>query len=216
MGLKFRNKPHIGQTTSEATLIPKSAQVVRSRNKLDGRFYAVKKIKSKSAAALNDVLSEIMILSQINHPYVVRYYNAWLESERPRKDDFDRQSDYIKALSSSEAEDSHLGPIPSGLDFMSQSGPDVDVVFESDSDEDTNLEDSGENLGRAAERAIGHFSHERLEYDCVSTEEDENNLGSDATDDAQSQRNSDTKAYPIHSTLYIQMEYCERKVIIPF
>ena len=56
-------------------------EVVRSRNKFDGRFYAVKKIKSRSTSALNDVLSEAMILSQINHPYVVRYYNAWLEQE---------------------------------------------------------------------------------------------------------------------------------------
>ena len=58
-----------------------STLVVRSRNKLDGRFYAVKKIKSRSASSLNDVLSEIIILSQLNHPYVVRYYNAWLEDE---------------------------------------------------------------------------------------------------------------------------------------
>lgn len=58
-----------------------STLVVRARNKLDGRFYAVKKIKSRSASSLNDVLSEIIILSQLNHPYVVRYYNAWLEDE---------------------------------------------------------------------------------------------------------------------------------------
>lgn len=62
-------------------------EVYRSRKKLDGRFYAIKKIKSRSASALNDVLSEIMILSQLNHPYVVRYYNAWLEDEAEGQSD---------------------------------------------------------------------------------------------------------------------------------
>lgn len=157
-----------------------------------------------------------MILSQINHPYVVRYYNAWLESERPRQDEFDKQSGYVEGSPSSEAEDSHLGSVPSGLDFMSQSGPDVDVVFESDSGEETNLEDSGERFRRGAEKAIGRVSSDRLGYDCVSIEEDENSSGYDGTDNSQSQKDSDRKAYSVHSTLYIQMEYCERKVIIIF
>ena len=156
-----------------------------------------------------------MILSQINHPYVVRYYNAWLESERPRQDGFDKQSGYVEGSSSSETEDSHLGPVPSGLDFMSQSGPDVDIVFESDSDDETNPEDSGERFRRAAEKATGRVSRDPLGYHCVSIEKDENSSGYEGTDNSQSQKDSD-KAFSVHTTLYIQMEYCERKVIIIF
>jgi translation initiation factor 2-alpha kinase 4 len=56
-------------------------EVVKARNKLDGRVYAIKKIKQKSASALTEVLSEVMLLSQLNHPCIVRYYTAWPEEE---------------------------------------------------------------------------------------------------------------------------------------
>lgn len=56
-------------------------EVVRARNKLDGRVYAIKKIKASSAAALDGVLSEVMLLSRLNHPYVVRYFSARAEDD---------------------------------------------------------------------------------------------------------------------------------------
>lgn len=56
-------------------------EVVRARNKLDGRIYAIKKIKAKSAAELDGVLSEVMLLSRLNHPYVVRYFSARTEDD---------------------------------------------------------------------------------------------------------------------------------------
>lgn len=56
-------------------------EVVKARNKVDGRIYAIKKIKQKSASALTEVLSEVMLLSRLNHPCVVRYYTAWPEED---------------------------------------------------------------------------------------------------------------------------------------
>jgi translation initiation factor 2-alpha kinase 4 len=58
-------------------------EVVKARNKVDGRMYAIKKIKQKSAAALSEVLSEVMLLSRLNHSCVVRYYTAWPEEDVP-------------------------------------------------------------------------------------------------------------------------------------
>ena len=48
---------------------------------MDGGIYAIKKIKQKTASALSEVLSEVMLLSRLNHPYVVRYFTAWPEEE---------------------------------------------------------------------------------------------------------------------------------------
>lgn len=54
-------------------------EVFKARNRIDGQVYAVKKIKAKSKSALDLVLSEVSVLSRLNHPNVVRYYASWIE-----------------------------------------------------------------------------------------------------------------------------------------
>ncbi|GME94581.1 unnamed protein product [Ambrosiozyma monospora] len=55
-------------------------EVVKARNKLDGRFYAIKKIRH-TEDKLSKILNEVMLLARLNHQYVVRYYAAWLEDD---------------------------------------------------------------------------------------------------------------------------------------
>ncbi|KAI8850311.1 kinase-like domain-containing protein, partial [Chytridium lagenaria] len=54
--------------------------VVKARNIVDNRYYAVKKIKvnSKKDNASN-LLREVQTLSRLHHPNIVRYYQAWYE-----------------------------------------------------------------------------------------------------------------------------------------
>ncbi|KAK4420231.1 eIF-2-alpha kinase GCN2 [Sesamum alatum] len=56
--------------------------VVLCKNKLDGRHYAVKKIrlKDKSLPVDDRILREVATLSRLQHQHVVRYYQAWYES----------------------------------------------------------------------------------------------------------------------------------------
>jgi len=65
--------------------------VFKCENVLDGREYAVKKIRIKSfvdkhglptkhlSAQLKRVLREVKILARLDHPNIVRYYTSWLE-----------------------------------------------------------------------------------------------------------------------------------------
>eukprot|EP00587_Corethron_hystrix_P012841 CAMPEP_0113318400 /NCGR_PEP_ID=MMETSP0010_2-20120614/12982_1 /TAXON_ID=216773 ORGANISM="Corethron hystrix, Strain 308" /NCGR_SAMPLE_ID=MMETSP0010_2 /ASSEMBLY_ACC=CAM_ASM_000155 /LENGTH=159 /DNA_ID=CAMNT_0000175691 /DNA_START=840 /DNA_END=1319 /DNA_ORIENTATION=- /assembly_acc=CAM_ASM_000155 len=63
--------------------------VYRCRNTLDGRDYAIKKIRITSslkhldkeglAAKLKRVLREVNVLAMLYHPNVVRYFTAWIE-----------------------------------------------------------------------------------------------------------------------------------------
>ena len=54
--------------------------VVKAQNKLDGRIYAVKKIKLyKNHASYKQITREIRSLSQIDSNRCVRYYYSWLE-----------------------------------------------------------------------------------------------------------------------------------------
>lgn len=57
--------------------------VALCKNKLDGRQYAVKKIrlKDKSLPVNDRILREVATLSRLQHQHVVRYYQAWFETE---------------------------------------------------------------------------------------------------------------------------------------
>jgi len=67
--------------------------VFRCTNALDGRLYAIKKIRIKTQVSmdgsvgvhfkekLHRVLREVKILALLDHPNIVRYYTAWLELE---------------------------------------------------------------------------------------------------------------------------------------
>ncbi|KAK1319028.1 putative serine/threonine-protein kinase GCN2 [Acorus calamus] len=57
--------------------------VVLCKNKLDGRQYAVKKIflKDKNLPINDKILREVATLSRLQHQHVVRYYQAWFETE---------------------------------------------------------------------------------------------------------------------------------------
>lgn len=57
--------------------------VVLCKNKLDGRHYAVKKIrlKDRNPHVNEKILREVATLSRLQHQHVVRYYQAWVETD---------------------------------------------------------------------------------------------------------------------------------------
>lgn len=170
-------------------------QVVKARNKLDGRLYAVKKISQTSAAALKDTLSETMLLSRLNHSYVVRYYTAWLE------EDFNHIEE--EAMSSTEGDPfaSHHGFSTGGLDFISSSGyPKIEFAA-SDSDDDN---------GRTLSDSAHPDTPETNRIIRTGTGNSFNN----AEDVEFSRSRSGSYGRPVLTTLYIQMEYCEKHVSV--
>ena len=211
-------------------------QVWKVRHKVDSRLYAVKKITQKSSSALKDTLSEIMLLSRLNHPNVVRYYSAWLEAaiatapgeeeEEAVSDSYltgesdqyseeiserDGEHDY-KSLygdhSSDESQDDGIefGYSASGIDYISsQSYP--EVVFGEDSDEDQSSGASPEGSDGQATTTNGTGKY--------GSEDTERN-GETRTpggDDLNSLNRVDSHT-EAPTTLYIQMEYCEKQVCI--
>lgn len=55
-------------------------EVVKARHRLEGQFYAIKKIKSVMNK-VEKLLGEIRLLSRLSHRYIVRYYSAWIEED---------------------------------------------------------------------------------------------------------------------------------------
>lgn len=64
----------------EAPLCFKPLLFLQVRNKLDGCYYAVKRIQvNPSSKHFRRIKGEVTLLSRLNHENIVRYYNAWIE-----------------------------------------------------------------------------------------------------------------------------------------
>jgi translation initiation factor 2-alpha kinase 4 len=179
-------------------------EVVRARKMIDGRLYAIKKITQRSQETLSEMLKEVRLLSQMNHPAVVRYYNTWLEE--------------IPDFSDAEGDTSTEGPEtePSrdtisrninieftesksrGLDFMSSSGhPYIEFGYESAIEDDEDDEDEDDDEASS------------------SSDEDTSTLNSKAPREqllVPHKRIRRGSARPFRTIMYISMEYCEKRV----
>ncbi|KAJ2815705.1 eukaryotic translation initiation factor 2-alpha kinase, partial [Coemansia furcata] len=89
--------------------------VVKARNKIDGRYYAIKKIKldARDTEGNKKIFREVTTLSRLHHQNVVRYYTTWVETlDVPQMEDIPEEA-------------SDGGNISSGVDdsFPSIDGP---------------------------------------------------------------------------------------------
>ena len=178
-------------------------EVVKARNKLDGGIYAVKKIK-QAPQLLDQVISEVMLLNRLNHPYVVRYFSTWVEEDTGAVIEGSSTATETTTETETPTEDAESdGPrmefglqSTGGLDFVSSSGyPQIEFGADSDEEEeehddnDKNKLDAVQNGGPVMEPAeisgIGSLGLRKSK--------------------------SDSRRAP--STLYIQMEYCERRTL---
>jgi hypothetical protein len=64
--------------------------VVAAINRVDGRKYAIKKVRMDTAASGSwNVLREVSTLSGLQHAHIVRYFQAWRELSHPAAEGFD-------------------------------------------------------------------------------------------------------------------------------
>ena len=180
--------------------------VVKARNRLDSNFYAVKIINKCTESALDKVLNEVRLLSQLNHPNVVRYYTAWKEVDSPTSKG--RHSDSSDEADSS-GEDDELSDLifprsSGGLDFIGSNNDKLfsdDESTEDETDRDV-ITDNGIVFGEDDDGASDksrHSSNGLRETPAAPR------LG----------RQSSSQLEAVDNTLYIQMEYCEKKVRRP-
>ncbi|TFK38831.1 hypothetical protein BDQ12DRAFT_605427 [Crucibulum laeve] len=69
----------------ELELLGKGAfgSVVKARNKIDSRIYAVKKVRLKTMQSDTKIFREVNALSRLSHRFIVRYYTTWIETYEP-------------------------------------------------------------------------------------------------------------------------------------
>lgn len=177
--------------------------VVKARNRLDSNFYAVKIINKCTEAALDKVLNEVRLLSQLNHPNVVRYYTAWKEVDILSTSEYHDDSSDETESSSEETEVSDLVfPRSSGgLDFI---GSNNDKVF---SDEEWTEDEADKDAVTEGDGIV--FGDDDNGLDKLRSSP-EGSVEEHQT--AQARQRSSSQLEAVHNTLYIQMEYCEKQV----
>ncbi|OMJ26802.1 Serine/threonine-protein kinase gcn2 [Smittium culicis] len=103
--------------------------VVKSRNRIDGRLYAIKKITldSRDTEGNRKIFREVTTLSRLHHPNVVRYYTTWLEDVPVDKSSSSGESENFDSESSSFSDlDIHKNISPRIADLSEDS----DICFE--------------------------------------------------------------------------------------
>ena len=206
-------------------------EVVRARNKLDGMTYAIKKITQTNTAALNDVLGEVMLLSRLNNPFVVRYYTAWTEEQgvlvkEPLVEHMESSEDQMD-----DTDSKHMTPESNGLDLHWLSGRgriddiDIDEAI-ADTDDESEIDgNDGTDVDTDTESEES-TPHRHSQDDDEDGGDDEDRIDDkDDKDDEDSSDETSKHGIPLASrrrrssalklkvTLYIQMEYCERQTL---
>ncbi|XP_041355156.1 eIF-2-alpha kinase GCN2-like [Gigantopelta aegis] len=207
--------------------------VIKVKNKLDGRLYAIKRIplNPKSKQFNKRITREVKLLSRLNHENVVRYYNSWIEvSEEPA---YSEDSSLSKSDSSSKKSPADVNVTRNSLGFLDsieQNVPQmanssvewsinlsydtaaVEKPSESDSDDDDDDDDDDENDVFGVSFLPFMDTSMSINFE---GETDTPCLESDSTKngDVKDSRNEDTPDVPKLQYLYIQMEYCEKSTL---
>lgn len=200
-------------------------EVVKVRNRMEGTFYAIKKIKHRSDK-LETLLSEVLSLARLNHQYIVRYYGCWVEElpdslskvnsavassdeeESYSSDDDEefesnlRSTSFLKSHDSSFQVDYFKNSIDPLLDYDDSDFDDRIVFANSDSEEDSASKDE-----------------EDEDDDEDDEDDDTEEISESITDESSAPRNVVSKARNHNrvegkSILYIQMEFCENNTLL--
>ena len=187
--------------------------VVKVRNKIDDRFYAVKKIAldPRDVEYNKKILREVTTLSRLHHERIIRYYQAWVEDsvDRVNNEDYQEEdSEYTESslqrnrtvTFQSKPLDLSLGPKSfkpfnglEDIDFDDESddneGYDDFVQFETDDANDQSDDSDGSDISAS----------------------DYSNTGKTATTDAPD--SGESMRHSKGQVLYIQMEYCPNQTL---
>ncbi|KAJ3020381.1 UNVERIFIED_CONTAM: hypothetical protein HDU68_010217, partial [Siphonaria sp. JEL0065] len=105
--------------------------VVKARNRIDNRFYAVKKIKvdSKKGSGVK-LLREVQTLSRLHHHNIVRYYQAWFEEVADDMEDSDSEESWDSSIESDDDDSESEEYLAKSRSDWHSSRPNSHVVFQ--------------------------------------------------------------------------------------
>nr|XP_039247644.1 eIF-2-alpha kinase GCN2-like [Styela clava] len=197
--------------------------VVQVRNKLDGRYYAIKRIllDPRNAQFNKKIKREVKHLSRLNHENVVRYYNSWIETLlNPDSNSSETTSsinttsktsdlnNYVNSLGLMDDVEQHAPP-PVGHSFSDWESVGNYSFNQDEDDDDEEEEDVFNNILRYESE-----DEESVMFEGENGKDKTNHPTSPSTNDQQNTETTDSSLGSIPKCyLYIQMEYCEKSTL---
>uniref|UniRef100_A0A1I8GVC3 Protein kinase domain-containing protein n=1 Tax=Macrostomum lignano TaxID=282301 RepID=A0A1I8GVC3_9PLAT len=190
--------------------------VVKARNRLDGRLYAVKRVRLKNQRSdvIKKILREVRLLSRLNHEHVVRYYYSWLEDEMVEDSSTTSASNPTVTETSNRLEAVNASDSPSFVSPTKQQR----TRMRKQEQQKQNNSGSLEDLVGAMSRAAGQFvcvrgirawlyrSAGQTAGSSAAVDKADKVSAAGATGEAEASQHRLT-------SLYIQMEFCERSTL---
>lgn len=184
--------------------------VLKVRNILDNRQYAIKRIplSSLNKQLYRKMTREVELLSRLNHENIVRYYNSWLETQTAPIPELEEDSD-----------DDGLPRIDTKKDLMRTHSGHKNRIYMPSTDDDDSMGNTRWNAYISDSSSDSEYddgdgiefvdSQGRVvKYDDDDDDEDEPN------DSSEKDGKGDGLVAPKKNTiLYIQMEFCEKSTL---
>jgi translation initiation factor 2-alpha kinase 4 len=183
--------------------------VVKVRNKLDGRYYALKRIKLDPADVTENrkILREVVTISRLHHIHVVRYYQAWVETSEGRAFNYQETSSEEEE---EEEEESSSSSIDSSYSDDQRSSSHLSTSLKASEDWLASLSESHTAY---SDRNNNKNTTRKFSSDDTKEKGHDKSKKKISTVDM---KEEDYQQQPIVSThyyLYIQMEYCPKKTL---
>ncbi|KAH7905298.1 kinase-like domain-containing protein [Hygrophoropsis aurantiaca] len=171
--------------------------VVKARNKIDSRIYAVKKIRLRTDQSDTKLFREVNALSRLSHRFIVRYFTTWVETSEDISATPSSDSEY-----DSESTEGGMTSVPHSYERRENSDPfSIDL---------SDLDDYGSD--KSSFPSI-HFTRSDAAND-KDEEDDDSDDGFGNLFTSEYADEVDTKPPPVvPRTLYIQMEFVERQTL---
>ncbi|XP_045453243.1 eIF-2-alpha kinase GCN2 [Melitaea cinxia] len=171
--------------------------VLKVKNKLDGRYYAIKKIKlnPKNVELNKKITREVKLLSRLNHENVVRYFNAWIETTtRTEVEESNVVNKPVKKKEDSLLEvAAKLGQVEVNWSMSDAPGQ----VIDESSGSEANSDDSDDDEP----------------WFNISPENESSFIQFEGTANSDSMSTEEASSLSLKQALYIQMEFCEKNTL---
>ncbi|KAK9883947.1 hypothetical protein WA026_004886 [Henosepilachna vigintioctopunctata] len=182
--------------------------VKKYKNKLDGRFYALKKIKlnHKKRKLNREIKSEVKLLSRLNHENVVRYYNSWIEtSAEEYRPPSNATTSSLGAEDLTKVTESDKFTQNDNTENFAQSFKSEVVMITFDDKSQLKCEDETDDSDDYEDRKSGDSDSDGIRFE-----------NSTSNIDKEQNKSSDDEPPEIvikDQYMYIQMEFCEKSTL---
>ncbi|XP_072425462.1 eIF-2-alpha kinase GCN2-like isoform X2 [Chiloscyllium punctatum] len=204
--------------------------VIKVKNKLDGCYYAVKRILvNPSSKHFRRIKGEVTLLSRLNHENIVRYYNAWIEkheiqpasspsSENMPETPPQPEADYQKKLMMSDDIEKNAPPPVTTSSVEWSTSCDRSSSVKCTERESSDEDDDEEDVFCASFLPADIYSDSDIVFENGSGNNNNNPAGRETTNAKNPEDGKMEKAEVIIEPqtvhyLYIQMEYCEKSTL---